>query len=91
MEQLTKDEIDILLEECVNEWTRLKTKLALLTIERDCIRKKIKKVEDEKDSLDILKSGTGFKEFLTGTKPDTLRNIQTRYSAILQTKQSSLP
>jgi prefoldin subunit 5 len=87
MEDLTKEEIDILLEECVNEWTHLKTKLALLTIERDCIRKKIKKIEEEKDTLDILKSGSGFKEFLTGTKPDTLRNIHTRYSGILERRE----
>lgn len=77
---LNSDEIDILLQECEQEIKDALAKLALIMIERDNLRRKIRIWREEADVLELLKSGVDFHESLIEIKPATLRTIQRRFN-----------
>ena len=50
--------------ECTNELSYYKTLLITLLIERDNIKRKIEQLKEEKEILEIIKSGSDFNESL---------------------------
>lgn len=77
---LTPDEIDILLDECRQEITEGTAKLTLLMLERDSLRRKIKRWKEEREMLELIKSGSTFNEPLTTVQSNTIKTLQRRYN-----------
>lgn len=62
--ELDKKDIETLLQEYETEIIEHKSRLISLMIEKDSIRRKICDLEQEKDILELVKSGVDFKEHL---------------------------
>lgn len=86
--QLSKEEIDILVKDSEKDLIDAKVRLMELTIDRDIVRKNIKLLEEEKEYLELLRSGVDFNEHLTKCKPDTINTIQRKYLKLLNHNQS---
>jgi len=80
---LTPEQIDILLEECARELKEAKKAFTLLTIEKNSLKSRIRRWEEEKELLELLKAGSSFDEPLTSVKSDTLRSLQDRYERVM--------
>lgn len=82
--ELNKEELEILLEDCQGEISRYKSRLIDLIIEKDFVRNRLRQLEEEKDILELVKSGSDFNEHLVSAKPFTMSILQKRYLNIIQ-------
>jgi hypothetical protein len=83
-EKLTNEEIDVLLLECVEEMSKLKSELGLLLIRQDSLKRKLRQWNEEKECLQLLRSGQNFNQFLTHTPYDTIKSIRKRYNSAMK-------
>lgn len=82
LSELNPEEIDILTLECEQEIKDALSRLALLVIERDTLRRKIRLWREEMDVLELLKSGVDFNASLIDINPSTFRTLQKRYNQV---------
>lgn len=83
MNDLTTEEIDILLSECEQEIKDALTRLANIMIERDALRRKIRVWREEMDVLELVKSGNDFSRSLVDINPITMHTLQKRYNDVV--------
>lgn len=82
--ELNKEELEILITDCQTEIAECESKLISIVIEKHSLRRKIRNLEEEKDLLELVKSGTDFNEYLVSPKPATMNTMQRRYLKIIQ-------
>jgi tRNA G10 N-methylase Trm11 len=81
---LSREELEILLDDCNSNISKYKSRLITLVIEKDATRRKIRQLEEEKDILEMVKSGSDFNEHLVAPKPSTMNTLHRRYLKIIQ-------
>jgi hypothetical protein len=81
---LTSDEIELLLKDCSSDLRNYKSKLIELIIEKDSLKRKIKQLEEEKELLEMIKSGSNFDEHLVSPRASTMNTLQKRYLQIIR-------
>jgi hypothetical protein len=81
---LKPHEIDILLGECSNEISMIKSELTGMLIRRDSLKRKIKEWDNEKEWLQMLKDGLSFDDFLTTIPGNTLTTLKKHHQKIMK-------
>lgn len=82
--ELTTEQLELLLSECSNDLNKYKSKLIALIIEKEAVKRKIRQLEEEKDVLEMVKSGSDFNEHLVYPKTSTMNTLQKRYLQVMQ-------
>jgi len=80
---LTAEDIDLLLSDCDQELQILKNQQMLMVIELDSLKRKMRRIKNEKEYLDILKSGSTMSAELVNLKPQIKGTLTLRYQKIL--------
>ena len=91
MEELTHEEIEILLSECDTELQKIRQEMGFLMVRKNQLKRASAKLNQEKEYLHMLKSGMEFNEFLTITPVNTLTTIKKQYNRIMKNYERIFP
>lgn len=92
MNDLSNDEITLLLNDCDEELKSLKSRLVSLNLERDILHRKMKLIKKEKEILQFVReekdkekeSDSAFKKFLSTNNNELDQSLNLRYTNSLR-------